>query len=307
MEYGVYRDLSKVYPKPYYTQMRGTKNGEEYAPFYCSLGLPYSHWPLPLHRGAMRRKRSGSLNTPEMLAKKFHGKSQKRIVLQRFAEKARSCSKRRLRRYAFHVASWFACAPPHYIPGPLEMELLLDYLFKLGGGQLPGRLQKVLPQTLASLESMQLPGSALEEMRERLRKTLYRFRCCRSRAEVDLDSEAQEESEVERREEDEEGYEEEHAGREASAESCEVRAVEAVRLEETEEEVLANGCEDCDRLLHSAFSKEQARQTTFLASEFAAMPEDSAPPHLFRKMNDWSNMVNREKLAFLKKLQLASI
>ena len=159
---------------------------------------------------AMKRKRFHSLNTPEKLAKKFHNRADKSGVLQRFVLKARMCSKRQARRYAFHIASWFACAPLYYIPGSMEMDLLHKFVLKLGGGQLPGRLRKVLPKAQAALEGMNLRGRIQNGAWQRLRQRLQRFHCCRNAlAEGHPGSEAEDDAEQEQDKSERQGMESE--------------------------------------------------------------------------------------------------
>ena len=281
---------------------------------------------------AMERKRVQNLNTPEKLAQKFHSRADKSGVLQRFARKARICDKRQARRYAFHVASWFACAPPYYIPGKIEMGLLHKFLSKLGSGQLPCRLLKVLPRAQAALERMNLRGRALEQQRQGLTGRLRRFHCCRTT--VPSAAEAQEEcaeewmEEEEEDEEEEEGkqgeeeegqrqHEEDHGSNNQPACDTEAgrTATGIVEVESSEADGEAKDLDD-----HKSLCLERSSDGETEKASVAVHPAELAAPterakrcsreasrHLFRKINEWTNMRNREKLVCLEKLRLASI
>ena len=278
----------------------------------------------------MKRKRLHSLNTPEKLAEKFHRRADKSGVLQRFARKARVCSKRQARRYAFHIASWFSCAPADYIPGSIEMDLLHKFVSKLGGGQLPKRLQKALPKALAALDSMDLADRTLDEARQRLRQSLQRFQCCRnSVAEEHLGSgaegteaeEAKEEEDVAEQEDRESAEDTDMLPSKNEEESGDARDAEAgcmdtaiVEVDSSEDEEGAVDVSGYNELGHDGPSDVEAGESSVPVpdAEFAELTEvaepcgKEVPSHLFRRINEWINMVNGEKLACLKQLQLAS-
>ena len=207
------------------------------------------------------------------------------------------------------------------------MDLLHKFVLKLGGGQLPSRLLKVLPKAQAALDDMNLRGRVLEEARQRLRLRLQRFQCCRNAlTEVGADSQAEEEVEEEEDAVDQKDTEsKQDANKLQSWKGDKVRnarnagigrkdaaIVEAVSSEDVEEAVDFYGydglCHDwpCDREAGEASKAVPDAQPVAVVVEDAEQCANQASPQFFKKIDEWANMVNREKLACLKQLQLAS-
>ena len=187
------------------------------------------------------------------------------------------------------------------------MNLLETFLLKLGDGRLDGRLQNVLPRALAALELANLPAPALEEARERLMQRLHGFQCCRRvqscgvpDAEVMEDHEQSEEAL-----DDEEGYQGQHVETTRGA----VDVVEVESSDEEEEEAAGSQVRDEVWLDKPSFQEaEQAHDHGQLAEigEEADQSTNALAPHFFQQMNEWTNMENNEKLAYLKQLQAAT-
>ena len=200
----------------------------------------------------------------EVLAQNFHRRHDKSVAFRKFTKKAHDCSKQRARRYAAHVAAWIAYGPPTYVPGQTELKLLHDFLLKLGGGQLPARLEDVLPRTQSTLEGMSVENSSCRELGEKLKERLRHFQCCRGAQTHEKNKEAH--AVVNDEDEDEE-------------ESCHV-----VEVESSEE--------DC-----------QESQTSSLQDAGLPAAEVCQGPHfssqqLFNKMNEWTNTPNDARLKY---------
>ena len=114
-------------------------------------------------------------------AAKFHRCSKKRMVLQKYSRAADCFGRAAARQHAAHVAAWIAYAPPETIPGEAEQKLLGKYLSLLGSGLLPLRLQLVLPEVQAALQRADWSsGSETQKAASRsLLERLQTFRCCR--------------------------------------------------------------------------------------------------------------------------------
>ena len=81
------------------------------------------------------------------------------------------------------MAAWIAYGPKDVAPDYIELRLLRKFLRKVGGGVLPARLQEVLQDVQALLQSTprDVHKTLLKEQ-QKLQQSLTRFRCCRLQA-----------------------------------------------------------------------------------------------------------------------------
>ena len=200
------------------------------------------------------------------------------------------------------------------------MDLLHAFVLKLGGGQLPTRLQKVLPQALDALQRADVPSSA-SQARERLRQKLQQFQCCRGARTV-----AEPNAEPQAGAFDEEAGTEQHCNVEAEEEemsACEGedaeaghQAIDVVEVESSQEETEGGSeelevCErlcierDCDVLAGPGQLADIGQLASMSGDAGQACKESTS--HLFRKINEWTNMMSHEKRTCLKQLKLECI
>ena len=220
------------------------------------------------------------------LADKFHSKADKSVPLRKFVAKLSRISRMRsgrcskARRYAAHVAAWLGFAPAAYLPGATEMNLLDGFLLEVGGGQLPARLQRILPMAQAALVRVGYADPARTTAQEKLEDRLHHFLCCRS---LDCGPQEQEEEESEG-----DGDEEDRQAWQQA--SCGSGIVLQVDSSEDETEQV-----DCD---------SQCAEAEFHSDEPDPLCKGT-PQHLLRRINQWANLADQGKLAFLKKLEHA--
>ena len=201
-------------------------------------------------------------------AQRFHGAGHKRRMLLVAMEKAKSnLARRRARIWVAHVAAWLVYAPRGYVPGFTEMDLLRRFLSKVGGGRhLSTPQQNILRKAQSVLERATAADPVWEQMRRKLLQKLDRFRQC-SDAEHHLAGLVISEGDV------------------AEAESNET-------LKSQEQELRKRRC-----------LKSQPSAIDSEAGDEVGHSRQT-PLHLFSKMNEWTNMVNEERLACLRRLEL---
>ena len=223
------------------------------------------------------------------VAKKFHSKADKSVPLRKFSAKVHSFKRTSARRYAAHVAAWLAFAPKRYVPGATEIKLLHSFLLQVGGGQLPTRLQQILPLAQNALERVAPTDALLEEACEKLKKRLRSFSCCRSTQQSKDCSAADKSPEAEGGEEDQEEHQR-NVGHAVEA-GCEMGSCQ-------ESDVQCNAG-DPGRA-HQVVCPASGAQPAAVQVHHQAGSASSQ--RLFQKMNEWQNMAHDEKLACFKSL-----
>ena len=218
------------------------------------------------------------------LAEIFHSKADKSVALRKFSAKLRRFKKTPACKYAAHVAAWFAFAPPEYIPGTVEIELLHGFLLEVGGGQMPTRLGQVLPCAQKALECIGPGHLAFELAREKLQRRLQRFQCCRKGMPAHDQSGAT--RQIRTASKEAVGYSDRQ-----DAQGCGAIVISDVPSSQCTAAV--------------AVSSERKQSPHIELACQATSPSISGSKRLFKKMNEWTNMRVDDKLTFLQQLKRA--
>ncbi|CAE7396243.1 unnamed protein product [Symbiodinium natans] len=120
-------------------------------------------------------------------AKRFHHSPCPARVVKWYAKHAVKFRQKAAGQHAAHVAAWIAFGPISRLPKVPEIELLTKLLQKLRSGELPPRLQQVLPKVQAVLQVMRTPSKPWHQATGCLRRELHKLRCCHTRLAGDHD------------------------------------------------------------------------------------------------------------------------
>ena len=114
-------------------------------------------------------------------AARYHRVAHKSIVIQKYSSEVQESDTAAVRQYAAHVAAWIAYAPSGRRPKLAELRLLQQFMDRLGAGLLPSRLQEVLIDTQALLQSTRghQASKARRQAESHLQQSFRKFRCCR--------------------------------------------------------------------------------------------------------------------------------
>ena len=225
------------------------------------------------------------------LAEIFHSKADKSVALRKFSAKLRRFKKTPACKYAAHVAAWFAFAPPDYVPGITEIELLHGFLLEVGGGQLPTRLRQILPCAQKVLKRFGPGDLAFEQAREKLQQRLQHFQCCRKGQLASDQSHVTQQTQTSL---EAVGHCEKQA-----AQGCGAVLTSNVASSQVEHYQMRT-----DAVAVSSESKQSSHMEVALQ---VPSPSMSGAHHglFFKKMNEWTNMSGDGKLAFLQQLKQA--
>ena len=226
-------------------------------------------------------------------AAKYHRKTpgEKADVIHNYNRDLQGLDTAAVQRHATHVAAWIAYAPHGYIPYRNELMLLKRFIERLGSGLPPTRLEEVLPDAQAVLQSIPAlrVDDAWRHAESMLQQGLQQFRCCRKpqdnvakRCSKGDDEEVESDAIV--------------AGK---------RKLSADLVLVSDDELTIEGSEVQPQDVEEA----QLQDVTDLAADatsLALLSPDSQPSQLFRAVNQWGFLKESQRLDRIKMAEAAT-